>query len=432
MAAELSPKLERRFVQDGLPWVVGAGALVVYLVSLNHWVTLISVGSVARVNGWEWPPALSQPLLFLLSYPFRWLPAAWVPLALNAFTAVCAALTLVLLARSVALLPHDRLEQQRLLVGNEHALLSGRDAWVPVVLATCALGLQLTFWEHAIAASGEMLDLLLVAYCIRCLLEHRLDQRDAWLNQAALVYGIAMANNWAMVGFLPLFAIAVLRTKQLRFFSLSYLRRLERVEWEMIGPVLRLDVRSVCGWRCSGWPACRCCCCCRWCSPARRIHPSASGRRCTTRRPAVAPTSTLSPAYSCVPHRDLGLLLAAASLVPVLLLSIRWGAFAGTAAERFDLGTSIFNAAHAFLLLVCLSTVFDRLSARVRSAAGRNGTCLLPLYYLRGAERRLLQRFLPAAVSAPGPCNASAAAFRSGAPCAGRCPSSFTSWPPSR
>src|ERR1035437_10029700 len=136
MTVKSSRKPERRFVQDSLPWVVGAAALAVYLATLNHWVTLSSLPLVSRVNGWDWQPMLFHPLLCLLTLPFRWLPAHWVPLALNVFTAVCASLTLATLARSVALLPHDRLEQQRLLVQNEHALLSVPDAWVPVVLAT--------------------------------------------------------------------------------------------------------------------------------------------------------------------------------------------------------------------------------------------------------------------------------------------------------
>ena len=79
MTAESSSKLERRFVRDGLPWVVGAAALAVYLATLNHWVTLNSLALVTRVNGWNWQPMLSQPLLCLLTFPFRWLPAAWVP-----------------------------------------------------------------------------------------------------------------------------------------------------------------------------------------------------------------------------------------------------------------------------------------------------------------------------------------------------------------
>ena len=34
---------------------------------------------VSRVNGWDWQPLLSQPLLCLLTFPLRWLPAGWVP-----------------------------------------------------------------------------------------------------------------------------------------------------------------------------------------------------------------------------------------------------------------------------------------------------------------------------------------------------------------
>ena len=88
---------------------------------------------------------------------------------------VCASLTLGLLARSVALLPQDRLAQQRDLARNEKALLCVPARGWPPVLAAVALGLQLTFWEHATAGSGEMLELLLFAGVIWCILEHRCD-----------------------------------------------------------------------------------------------------------------------------------------------------------------------------------------------------------------------------------------------------------------
>ena len=243
MTVESLPKPERRFAQDSLPWVVGAAALAVYLATLNHWVTPGSLALIARVNGWEWQSTISQPLLYILTFPFRWLPAGWVPLALNLFTAVGAALTLMTLARSVALLPHDRLEEQRSLVENEQGLLTLRGAWVPVVLAAVALGLQLTFWEQAIAATGELLDLLLFAYIIRCLLEHRRDERPAWLDRAAFLFGCGMANNWGMVPFLPLFILALLRTKRLGFFSLRTVRRIERSGWESVAPALNTDLR---------------------------------------------------------------------------------------------------------------------------------------------------------------------------------------------
>jgi tetratricopeptide (TPR) repeat protein len=384
MTAEPSPKLERRFVQNSLPWVVGAAALAVYLATLNHWVTLSNLALVARVSGWDWQPVLSQPLLCLLTFPFRWLPASWVPLALNVFAAVCASLTLATLARSVALLPHDRMEQQRLLVQNEHALLSLPNAWVPVVLATIALGLQLTFWEHAIAASGEMLDLLVFAHIIRCLLEHRVDEQPSWLDRAALLFGCAMANNWGMVGFLPLFLVALLRTKRLSFFSLRTIRRIDRSGWERVAPALTTDLRFFLRMALLGLAG----------SSLFLLLPLAQ---------AFSPGSILSfwQALHTVAtsywdtlhllarvflrtHRDVALLLAAASLLPILLLSIRWGASVGGESHaRFDLASFILHVSHAFLLLICLSAVFDP-PFGPRQVARQTGLLLpfLPLYYL--------------------------------------------------
>src|SRR5438552_15362779 len=158
-----------------LPWVVAAGALVLYLLTLNHWVSLSSLPLVAKVAGWDWVLPHQAPLFFLLTYPFRWLPGTWQPFLLNAFSAVCAALSLALLARSVMLLPHDRTHEQRQRERSEFSLLSIRGAWMPPLLAVLVCGLELTFWEHATVVTGEMLDLLLFAYLVRGLLEYRID-----------------------------------------------------------------------------------------------------------------------------------------------------------------------------------------------------------------------------------------------------------------
>ena len=70
---EVSP--EKKFVPAFLPWLVAAGALAVYLVTLNRWVSLSSLQQVARLSGWTWQPELYGPLFWLVTYPFRWLPA---------------------------------------------------------------------------------------------------------------------------------------------------------------------------------------------------------------------------------------------------------------------------------------------------------------------------------------------------------------------
>jgi tetratricopeptide (TPR) repeat protein len=384
MTMESSSASERRFTRDGLPWAVGAAALVAYLATLNHWVTLNNLALVGSVSGWDWQPALAQPLLFLVTCPFRLLPTSWVPLALNAFTAGCAALTLVTLARSVALLPHDRTEDQRLLVNNEQALLSLPMAWAPVVLAAVALGLQMTFWEHAIAASGEMLDLLVFAYVIRCLLEYRLHEQPSWLDRATFVFGVALANNWGMFGFLPLFLIALVWTKRFGFFNLRSLRRIEQSGWERAKPALAADLRFFVRTALLGLaglslflllPLLQ----------SLLPHSSLSFWQ-ALREPVVAYDATLRALYRGFfrYHRDLTLLLAACSLLPILLLSIRWGALgSGQRESRFDLAAVILYVSHAFLLSLCLWVVFDP-PFSPRQVARRTGLPLpfLPLYYL--------------------------------------------------
>ena len=216
MTSEHTGTVPRRFVTAVLPWIIGVVGLLVYLFTLNHWISLISLGTVTRVSGWDWRPELGQPLTYALLCPFRWLPGSLIPPAINLFSAVCAALVLVLLARSVALLRHDLAPEDLLLQDRPVSILSTPTAWMPPVLTAMICGLQLTFWEHATSGSGEMIDLLVFAYVIRGLLEFRVNGDTAWLSRCACVYGVGMANNWAMLAYLPIFVAAVLRATGLR------------------------------------------------------------------------------------------------------------------------------------------------------------------------------------------------------------------------
>jgi tetratricopeptide (TPR) repeat protein len=215
-----------RFVTRALPWLVGAGGLLVYLITLNHWISFYSLGTVMRISGWSWQPQLDQPLTAAVFYPFRFLPATWIPLALNILTAVCAAVVLALLARTVALFPHDLTPPDLLLRNQPPAILSTALAWIPPVFAAVICGLQLSFWEHATSATGEMIDLLILAYVIRCLLEFRVSQDQSWLWRSALIFGAGMANNWVLAGLFPLYLAALLRLKGLAFLNRRFLLRL--------------------------------------------------------------------------------------------------------------------------------------------------------------------------------------------------------------
>jgi tetratricopeptide (TPR) repeat protein len=214
------------------PWLVLAGALLLYGLTLSHWVTMSSLPVVARVTGWDWHPfplvwrqTQVAPLFFVLTCPFRVLPVALQPVALNAFTAVCAALTLGLLAASVRLLPQDRTLEQRQREGGAYSLLSLPTAWMPVLFAVLMLGLYLPFWRNAIAATGNMLDVLVFAFLIYCLLKFRISQNDNWLSVFAFVYGLGTTNNWALIGYFPFFLIALVWIKGVNFFNGRFLAR---------------------------------------------------------------------------------------------------------------------------------------------------------------------------------------------------------------
>src|SRR5262249_50501213 len=58
-------------------------------------------------------------------------------------------------------------------------------------------------------------DLLIFAFVVRCLLEYRILQKEFWMIAFALVYGVGMANNLAMIAFFPAFLVAVIWIKKL-------------------------------------------------------------------------------------------------------------------------------------------------------------------------------------------------------------------------
>ena len=103
----------RNFVPRFLPWLLGAAIFALYWLTVNPWVSLLNIGAVAQTTGLMWQPQVYNPLTYLATLPIRWLAPASVPLVLNLFAAACAALSLVVLARCVALLPHDRTETER-------------------------------------------------------------------------------------------------------------------------------------------------------------------------------------------------------------------------------------------------------------------------------------------------------------------------------
>ena len=355
---------EDDFVPALLPWLVAAAGLLCYLLTLNHWLSFNSVLSVANVSGWTWQPELSGPVYWLATSPFRLLPAKLIPLALNLFSAVCACLTLALLARSVALLPHDRTAQQRMRERSAFALLSIRTAWLPPVLAVLVCGLQITFWEHATVGSSDMLDLLMFAYVVRCLLEFRVAGRDSWLFRAAFVYGAAMTNNWAMIGFFPLWLTAIVWLKGFSFFDGRFLIRMFLLGTAGLLFYLLLPLVTMLQghFHASLWQLLR--------------------ANLASQKGFLAGLFTKSSLFSG--ERPLWV-LGLPSLLPILAISIRWPSYFGDISKLgVSLATWVFHFLHAALLLLCIWVALDRqFSPRhYQPTMMVYGILLLPFYYL--------------------------------------------------
>lgn len=204
------------------PLLVALSALLVYTVTLSRGVTASGLALTAKVAGWDWVPMTTQPLFWLLTLPLRLLPAGWVPMALNLFSAVCAAAVLGILARSLELLPWPR-------------SLNTAGGWrrLPVLLAVVVCGLEIHFWQAATSATGEMLDVLLLAGAIWCLLEYRRSDDWHWLRAAVFVWGLGLAQNWMMVLALPLFVIGLVWLRPMHFLRWRFVLAL--AGWGLAG-----------------------------------------------------------------------------------------------------------------------------------------------------------------------------------------------------
>ena len=318
------------------PWLAALAALALYGLTLHQWVTFGSLPFASAITGWDWHPGplpwrpqSQYPLFFVLTSPLRLLPAAWRVVGWNAFTAVCAALTLAILARSVRLLSHDRTKEQRLREGGEFALLSVRAAFLPALLAVLLLGSQLTFWQNAIVGTGEMIDLLVFAFLILCLLEYRVSQSERRLYLMVFVYGLGVADNWALIGFFPCFLLALIWIKRMSFFNWRFVLRL--TGWGVLGLLLYglIPLLGAIHHDGSFWEL---------------LHQKLTEQKIfLTRMP-----------------RFYAFIAGTATLLPILFASINWPSFEGElSSAAHDLTRALFRALHIAFLAVGVLMFFD-------------------------------------------------------------------------
>ncbi|MBT6790525.1 MAG: DUF2723 domain-containing protein, partial [Verrucomicrobia bacterium] len=322
----------KSFAATRLPWAVALGSLVLYLTTLHSWISFASLPAVSDVGGWNDLSQSVAPLLYLLTLPLKLLPASMVPMAMNVLAAVFGALTLAMLARSVVLLPHDRTKEQRQREQSAHSLLSLRSNWMPALFAAMVCGLQLSFWQHATAGTGEMLNVLLFAFVIRCLLEYRIGHKTRWLTRAVLVYAMGITNNWGMVGFLPLFCVALLWTARMQLFREGVPLKLALNALVGLSLYLLLPVVAV-------------------------LSGSGENFLDVLMANLGLQKSFLGSLFS---QRLMVLVMASTAILPLLLVSIRWPAnFGDTNAAASAITTALLRLVHFLFLAVCIYVAFD-------------------------------------------------------------------------
>jgi len=355
MANKNNTDPRKGFAPRFLPWLLAAAMLAVYGLTLNHWVTLANLLPVAKVSGFLWQPEYYNPLLFLFTYPFHWLPTAKIPIALNLFSAVCAAAALGLLARSVALLPHDRTEAERVRERSDFAFLTSGGAWFPPLLAVGLFGLEFGCWQHATSFTGESLNLLVFAVIVWLLLEFRLDERVGRLYLAALIYGAGLTENWALVGFLPVFVIAILWLRGLGFFNFRFLVRMTLCA---LAGMLFFLLLPIVG-KFSG------------------TFPLSFWQLL---KPAWQLDWQVIQALGNGDVRHNLLIMSVTTFLPVLVMAIRWSAtFGDNSRMGAAMANYMFHGVHAVIFTVCVWVMFDSPFSPGQLSLG---TPALTFYYL--------------------------------------------------
>jgi len=64
-------KVEMGFTQRRLPWLIAAGALLLFVITLNHSATSAGIASLVRAAGWDWRSNVVAPIHVILTFPVR-------------------------------------------------------------------------------------------------------------------------------------------------------------------------------------------------------------------------------------------------------------------------------------------------------------------------------------------------------------------------
>jgi len=218
---------------------------------------------------------------------------------------------------------------------SDFGLLSIRSAWFPPVLATVLFGLEFGFWENATSFTGESLDLLIFSIIVWLLLEYRLDERVGRLYLAAIIYGAGLTNNWALVGFTPIFIIAIFWLRGLEFFNVRFLLRMTL--GALVGMLFFLLQPTI-----------------------QKIFGNYSLSFWQMLKPALRTDWQVLKAITSGDVRHNLIFMSVTTFLPVLVMAIRWSANFG---DNSRMGTALanymFHGVHAVIFAVCVWVMFD-------------------------------------------------------------------------
>ena len=204
-------------------------------------------------------------------------------------------------------------------------------AWLPPVLAAVTCGLQLTFWENATAGTKPMLNLLMFAYVIRCLLEYRLDKKSHWLLQSAFLVGLGMTNSHAFIGYFPVYVISLIWLKRASFFKADFLMPMALLGLAGLSLYLLLPLIHM-----------------------RSEYVDASFFE------ILGYNLGAQKAFMVVFPKKMVVLMGLTSLLPILLISIRWPqSFGDLSPQGIAITTFLFHVVHAAFLVACIWIAFD-------------------------------------------------------------------------
>ncbi len=97
---------------------------------------------------------------------------------------------------------------------------------LPALLSAALFATLPTFWKWAVVAKIYTLNILLVSLLLLLLLLWRASRREAWLNAAALVYGLSLGNHSTMALFAPALLLFLWLTERGLFRDVKRLLRL--------------------------------------------------------------------------------------------------------------------------------------------------------------------------------------------------------------